>query len=118
MSSSVHAEVHESLAAIAAGRTAALEDAGLRAEAVSLLDPKTVALVRIATSIALDAPPAAYSRQVRDAIETGVTPRELLALLRAVTPEIGSARAIAAAPEIMLALGLRLPGSARATPLR
>lgn len=110
--SSTHAEVYDSLAAIAAGRTPALEDAGLRAKCTSILDPKTVALVRIATSIALDAPPASYSGQVRDAIETGVTPRELLALLHAVTPEIGAARAIAAAPEIMLALGLRLPRDA------
>ncbi len=53
-----------------------------------------------------------YGRQVAAALDAGVTPRELLALLRTVAPQIGEAKAIAAAPEIMLGLGLQLPGDA------
>jgi hypothetical protein len=104
-------EVREALAAIAAGGPQALEAAGLPATAPSILDRRTLALARLAVSFALDAPPATYGRQVAEAIDVGVLPAELLALLRAVTPQIGAARSVAAAPELMLALGLSLPGT-------
>jgi len=76
------------------------------------LDRRTHALVRIAALIALDAPPVAYARQVADAVGSAVSPEEILDALRAVAPEVGMPRVIAAAPEIMLALGLSLPGEA------
>jgi alkylhydroperoxidase/carboxymuconolactone decarboxylase family protein YurZ len=38
-----------------------------------------------------------------------VTPEEILGVLRAVAPQVGGPRVIAAGPEIMLALGLPLP---------
>jgi alkylhydroperoxidase/carboxymuconolactone decarboxylase family protein YurZ len=76
----------------------------------SPLSDATVALVRIAALIALDAPPAAYGRQVTVALEAGATGEDILAVLRAVAPQVGTPRVIAAAPELMLALGLPLPG--------
>lgn len=73
------------------------------------LDARTFALVKIAALIALDAPPASYLWQVGNAIEAGATPGELLGVLRAVAPQVGLPRIVAAAPELMAALGLDLP---------
>jgi alkylhydroperoxidase/carboxymuconolactone decarboxylase family protein YurZ len=73
------------------------------------LDPRSFALVKIAALIALDAPPASYMWQVSNALDAGATPGEILGVLRAVAPQVGGPRAVAAAPEIMIALGLSLP---------
>ena len=73
------------------------------------LDARTFSLVKIASLIALDAPPASYLWQVANALDAGATPQDLLGVLRAVTPQVGGPRVIAAAPEIMVALGLELP---------
>ena len=72
------------------------------------LDPRTSSLVKIAALIALDAPPASYLAQVAFAREAGVEPEEILRVLVAVAPQVGIPRAAAAAPELMLALGLDL----------
>ena len=76
------------------------------------LDARTFGLVKIAALIALDAPPASYAWQVANAIESGASADDILGVLRAVAPQVGGPRAIAAAPEIMLALGLSLPDGA------
>jgi 4-carboxymuconolactone decarboxylase len=73
------------------------------------LDPRTFALVKIAALISLDAPPASYLWQVGNAMDAGATPEELVGVLRAVAPQVGLPRIVAAAPELMLALGLALP---------
>jgi alkylhydroperoxidase/carboxymuconolactone decarboxylase family protein YurZ len=59
--------------------------------------------------IALDAPPASYLWQVANALAAGATAQDLLGVLRAVLPQVGGPRAMAAAPELMIALGLELP---------
>lgn len=108
----VDTETHRALARIAAGRADALAQAlelrGAQLEGPGL-DSRTDSLVRIAALIALDGPPASYARQVADAIESGASAEDILGVLRAVAPEVGDSRAVAAAPEIMLALGLSLP---------
>jgi alkylhydroperoxidase/carboxymuconolactone decarboxylase family protein YurZ len=73
------------------------------------LDARTFALVKIAALVALDSPPASYLWQIANAIDAGATPEDILGVLRAVAPQVGGPRAIAAAPEIMVALGLTLP---------
>jgi 4-carboxymuconolactone decarboxylase len=78
-------------------------------QAGSGLDARTFSLVKIAALIALDAPPASYLWQVANAQEAGATPQDLLGVLRAVAPQVGGPRAMAAAPELMLGLGLQLP---------
>ena len=78
-------------------------------EARSGLDPRSYALVKIAALMALDAPPASYMWQVGNALEAGATPQDLIGVLLAITPQIGGPRAVAAAPELMVALGLALP---------
>ena len=73
------------------------------------LDPRTFSLVKIAALIALDAPPSSYLWQVATALGSGCTPEDLLGVLKAITPQVGGPRTVAAAPELMVALGLALP---------
>jgi len=73
------------------------------------LDPRAFSLVKIAALIAVDAPPASYLWQVANALDSGATPNEILGVMRAVAPQVGGPRVVAAAPEIMVALGLSLP---------
>ena len=82
-----------------------LEDA--RSEGTEL-DARTASLVQVAALIALDAPPASYAWQLPAAIAAGASADDILGVLRAVAPQVGWPRAVAAAPEIMLALGLPL----------
>jgi len=73
------------------------------------LDPRSYSLVKIAALVALDAPPASYLWQVSNALDSGATPNEIVGVLRAIAPQVGGPRCVAAAPEIMVALGLSLP---------
>jgi len=116
MSMPVKADVDDATRDALAGL--ALGDVGVLGEALELreaaqqrsgLDPRSFALVKIAALVALDAPPASYLWQVSNAIDAGASPREILGVLRAIAPQVGGPRAIAAAPEIMVALGLSLP---------
>ena len=73
------------------------------------LDGRGYALVKLAALIALDAPPASYVWQVANALAEGATPEDMLGVLIAIAPQVGGPRLVAAAPELMLALGLTLP---------
>ncbi|HTT53641.1 MAG TPA: carboxymuconolactone decarboxylase family protein [Streptosporangiaceae bacterium] len=83
----------------------------LRAEwqARSGLDDRAYALVKLAALIALDAPPASYLWQVSNALDAGATPADLVGVLIAIAPQVGGPKIVAAAPELMIALGLSLP---------
>src|SRR5882757_4489585 len=108
-------ETHDALKGVSAGDLGIIEDAvGIREAHLesSGLDARTFALTKIAALIALDAPPASYAWQVPNALDAGATPDEILGVLRAVAPQVGGPRVVAAAPEIMLALGLSLPDAA------
>jgi alkylhydroperoxidase/carboxymuconolactone decarboxylase family protein YurZ len=108
-------DTHDMLAGISAGDAQLLETAiGLREGQLeaSGLEPTTFALVKIAALIALDAPPASYAWQVANALDAGATPEEIFGVLVAVAVQVGGPRVTAAAPEIMLALGLSLPDDA------
>ena len=74
----------------------------------SRLDPRSYSLVKIATLIAVDAPPASYVGQLAFAREAGVTADEIIGVLVAAAPQVGIPKVVAAAPEIMLALDLEL----------
>ena len=74
----------------------------------SELDPHSYALVKLAALIAIDAPPASFVAQTAFALEAGVKPQEILGVLIAVAPQVGIPKVVAAAPEVMLALGLTL----------
>ena len=105
-------DTHEVLKGLSAGEVEFLESAvGLREAQLERtgLDSRTFALVKIAALIALDAPPASYAWQIANALQDGATPEDILGVLRAVAPQVGGPRVVAAAPEVMLALGLDLP---------
>jgi 4-carboxymuconolactone decarboxylase len=107
----VGADTQQTLAGVSAGQLDVLEGAiGLREanQEMSGLDGRTFALVKIASLIALDAPPASYAWQIGNALAEGATPEDILGVLKAIAPQVGGPRVIAAAPEIMLALGLPL----------
>ena len=107
----VGAETHRKLSGISAGNLEILEEAvGLRElnREISGLDGRTFALVKIASLIALDAPPASYAWQISNALEEGVTAEDFVGVLRAIAPQVGGPRIIAAAPEIMVAMGLAI----------
>ena len=104
--------MREALAELALGDPELLETAlGVRAEWQhnSGLDARSYALVKIAALIALDAPPSSYMWQVGNALDAGASPADLLGVLRAVAPQVGLPKVVAAAPELMIALGLSLP---------
>jgi len=102
----------QTLSGLSAGDMDLLEE-GLRAreqwQQSSGLDPRSYSLVKIATLVALDAPPASYVWQVANALDSGATPKEIVGVLRAIAPQVGGPKCVAAAPEIMVALGLSLP---------
>jgi len=108
----VDAETRNALSGLAMGDVEVLGEALELREAArenSGLDPRSYALVKIAALVALDSPPASYLWQVANAIDAGATPKDILGVLRAVAPQVGGPKAISAAPEIMVALGLSLP---------
>jgi 4-carboxymuconolactone decarboxylase len=105
----VGADTHQTLSDISSGQLNVLDEAmGLREQdrEFSGLDARTFALVKIAALIALDAPPASYVWQIGNAMAEGVTPEDILGVLRAVAVQVGGPKVVAAAPEIMVALGL------------
>jgi 4-carboxymuconolactone decarboxylase len=105
----------QTLFGLSSGDVDLLEE-GLRAreqwQQSSGLDARSFSLVKIAALIAQDAPPASYLWQVANALESGATPSEIVGVLRAIAPQVGGPRCVAAAPEIMVALGLSLPEGA------
>lgn len=112
MAANIDEGMRAALAELALGDPQLLADAlGMRAEFQhdSGLDPRSFALVKIAALIALDAPPASYLWQVGNALDAGVTPEDLIGVLRAIAPQVGLPKVVAAAPELMVALGLTLP---------
>ncbi len=107
----VSEDTHQKLSGISAGKLDVMEEAvGLRElnREGSGLDARTFALVKIAALIALDAPPASYAWQIANALEEGATAEDFVGVLRAIAPQVGGPRVIAAAPEIMISMGLPL----------
>ena len=108
----VSPQTRQALAGISSGEGRILDELlelGENRVAGPGLEDRTACLVRIAAMVALDAPPASYAWQVADALEAGASPEDLLGVLRAVAVHVGGPRVVAAAPEIMLALGVSLP---------
>jgi len=76
--------------------------------AESGLDPKTYALVKIASLVAMGASPASFAWNVELAKGAGVTKEELAGVLIALAPTVGFARIVPAAAEISFALGYEI----------
>lgn len=69
------------------------------------LDLREYALVRLASLLALDSAPSSYQAGVDRALAAGSTVEDVLGVLVAIAPIIGTARVVSAAPELALALG-------------
>lgn len=95
-------------------RMLAMSDEGCIDEVLSMqsddaeaagLDGRSFALVRLGALLALDAASSSYQATVASALAAGATTEEVVGVLVAVAPVVGTARVVAAAPEIGIALG-------------
>lgn len=68
------------------------------------LDPKTRALVRVASLVATGGPVETFRWTVGDALDSGASPNEVAGVLLAVASLVGVARVSATAPNVALAL--------------
>src|SRR4051794_10291861 len=85
---------------LAAMTAASLEQTGL--------DPQTLLLVRLAALVAGDAPPLSYALNLRVAGELGVSTEQIESVLAAVAPVVGTLRVVAAAGNILRAVGIAI----------
>ena len=69
------------------------------------LDQKTHALVRLGALLAIEATVSSYQPNIAMALAAGASVDEIIGTLVAVAPDVGMVRAVAAAPELALALG-------------
>lgn len=69
------------------------------------LDPKMLALVRLAALVTIGGSVPSYGAHADAAIEAGATVGEIVDVLLGVIPVIGLPRVVAAAPQLALALG-------------
>jgi 4-carboxymuconolactone decarboxylase len=70
-----------------------------------VLDPKTVALARLAALVAIGGALPTYSTLTDAAIGMGATPDEIVEVLVAIVPTVGLPRVVSAAPSVAMALG-------------
>jgi alkylhydroperoxidase/carboxymuconolactone decarboxylase family protein YurZ len=73
--------------------------------AVSKIDRRSHALVRVGALIAMNAAPPSYMSAIDAAEEAGVSRDEIVGTLIAVLPIVGAARVVSAAPSLGLAIG-------------
>ena len=80
--------------------------AGMTADSIdaSSLDLETLALVRIAALVAVDAPAVSYLLNIGAAGEIGIDPEQVRGVLAAVAPIVGTARVASATTKIAAAL--------------
>jgi alkylhydroperoxidase/carboxymuconolactone decarboxylase family protein YurZ len=69
------------------------------------LDPRTLALVRLAALAAVGGAVPSYGALTDAAVDAGATVDEIVDVLLAVIPVVGLPRVVAAAPNLALALG-------------
>lgn len=70
-----------------------------------ILDPRTLALVRLAALVAVGGAVSSYGALADAAIDAGATAAEIVEVLVGVIPVVGLPRVVAAAPKLALALG-------------
>ena len=72
------------------------------------LDPKTLALVRLAALIAVGGAVPSYGAEADAAVSAGATAAEIVEVLVGVVPIVGLPSVVAAAPNLAMALGYDL----------
>ena len=83
---------------------------GMTADSIeaSSLDIETLLLVRIAALVAVDAPTASYILNLGAASELDIDAEQILGVLAAVAPVVGTARIVSAATNITKAIGVTI----------
>jgi alkylhydroperoxidase/carboxymuconolactone decarboxylase family protein YurZ len=76
--------------------------------AASTLDPETLALVRVAALVALDAPPVSYILNLEAAADLGIDGDRVRGVLAAIAPIVGTARVASATGKIVEALAIEI----------
>jgi alkylhydroperoxidase/carboxymuconolactone decarboxylase family protein YurZ len=84
--------------------------AGMTADslAASSLDPQTLALVRVAALVAVDAPAFSYLMNLEAAAELGIDGDRVRGVLAAIAPIVGTARIVSATGNIVKALAVEI----------
>ena len=70
-----------------------------------MLDPKTLALVRLAALVAVGGAVPSYGAHADAAVDAGATAAEIVDVLVGVIPIVGLPRVVATAPKVAMALG-------------
>ena len=78
---------------------------GLDPAAASALDPKTVALLQVAVSVALGSAAVCLEWSAGRALAAGASEDEIADVLLAIAPVAGLGRVVSAAPDVATALG-------------
>jgi 4-carboxymuconolactone decarboxylase len=74
----------------------------------SSLDTETLALVRIAALVAVDAPPVSYLLNLEAAGAAGIDPEQVRGVLAGIAPIVGTARIASATGNIVKALAVEI----------
>jgi alkylhydroperoxidase/carboxymuconolactone decarboxylase family protein YurZ len=74
----------------------------------SSLDPQTLALVRVAALVALDAPSISYVLNLEAAADLGIDADRVSGVLAAIAPIVGTARVASATGKIVEALAIEI----------
>jgi alkylhydroperoxidase/carboxymuconolactone decarboxylase family protein YurZ len=69
------------------------------------LDPKTLALARLAALVAVGGSGPSFGAHADNAVSAGASAAEIVEVLVAIVPTVGLPRAVAAAPKVGSALG-------------
>ena len=72
------------------------------------LEPQTLLLVRLAALVAVGAPPLSYDLNLRVAGQMGVSAEQVEGVLAAIAPVVGGPRVVAAAGNILRAVGIEI----------
>jgi 4-carboxymuconolactone decarboxylase len=94
----------------ARGQRCRIADAETPDAAVAHIDPKSLALARLAALIAIGGADPSFGEHADAAVSTGATADEIVDVLVGVRTIVGEPRVVAAAPQLALALGYDLDG--------
>ncbi|MGZ0711599.1 carboxymuconolactone decarboxylase family protein (plasmid) [Coraliomargarita sp. W4R53] len=96
------------LSEIAVGNSNNASTRAFGAADVSRLDPRSLALARLAALIAVGGAEPSFGEHTDAAVSAGVSPDEMVDLLLGVSDVVGVPRVVEAAPKLALALGYDL----------
>ena len=81
------------------------DDLGALGVGAEGLDPKSLALARVAALVAIGGAEPSFGSQADAAVSAGATPSEIVDVLIGIIPVVGLPRVVAAAPKVAMALG-------------